>query len=208
MDEPDDPRLLHMSLFLVDYPFANRLFPGGLDAIAHLKRYGPTVILSDGDVVFQPRKVERSGLWEAVDGNVLIYVHKEEMLYAVERRYPADHYVIVDDKLRILAAVRTAWGKRVTTVFARQGHYAHDPRILAEYPPADVADLIVDRIGDLATIDLKRESSHETNATVPRPWPEPVARQRHARPDDQPNTRALHQAAICHRPYLEPDDLR
>ena len=127
-----------MSSFLVDYPFADRLYPAALDALERLARRGPTVILSDGDVVFQPRKVERAGLWDAVDGHVLIYVHKEEALDDVARRYPADHYVLVDDKLRILTAVKRAWGDRVTTVFARQGSYAHDPKVLGAFPPADV----------------------------------------------------------------------
>ena len=104
--QSDDPRVLLLSTFLVDYPFANRLYPGSLDAIAHLRTWGPTVILSDGDVVFQPRKVQRSGLWEAVEGRVLIYIHKEQMLDDVERRFPAGHYVVVDDKLRILAAMK------------------------------------------------------------------------------------------------------
>ncbi|HEX5416879.1 MAG TPA: HAD family hydrolase [Chloroflexota bacterium] len=144
-----DPNILTTSLWLVDYPFANRLYPESLDAIAHVAGFGPTVILSDGDVVFQPRKVERSGLWEAVEGRVLIYIHKEEMLDDVVARFPACHYVMVDDKLRILTAMKRAWGERLTTVFPRQGHYAHDPKILASYPPADIS---IDRIGDLAAI--------------------------------------------------------
>jgi FMN phosphatase YigB (HAD superfamily) len=147
----NDPRLLQMSSFLVDYPFANRLYPGSLDAIDHLRSWGLTVILSDGDVVFQPRKLQRSGLWEAVEGRVLIYIHKERMLDEVERRYPARHYVMVDDKLRILAAMKTLWGERLTTVFPRQGHYALDPNNIATYPPAD---LTVERIGELVGCDL------------------------------------------------------
>jgi len=145
-----DPNLLAISPWLIDYPFANRLYPNSLDAVAHLTTFGPTVILSDGDVVFQPRKVERSGLWEAVEGRVLIYIHKEDMLEDVAARYPASHYVMVDDKLRILAAMKKIWGERLTTVFPRQGHYAHDPKILASYPPADLA---IDRIGDLVAYD-------------------------------------------------------
>jgi len=141
-----------MSSYLVDYPFANRLFPGSLDVIAHLKEMGLPVILTDGDVVFQPRKIARSGIQEAIDGHVLLYVHKEEELGEVERRYPADHYVLVDDKLRILAAVKESWGERVTTVFPRQGHYALDPEVLSKYPPADIT---VDRIGDLLSLSLK-----------------------------------------------------
>ena len=146
-----DPRLLLMSSYLVDYPFANRLYPGSLDVLDHLRPWGPTVILSDGDVVFQPRKIQRSGLWEAVEGRVLIYIHKEQMLADVEQRFPARHYVMVDDKLRILAAMKKVWGKRLTTVFPRQGHYALDPKGIATYP---AADLPVERIGDLVAYDL------------------------------------------------------
>ncbi|MEO8627074.1 MAG: HAD family hydrolase [Betaproteobacteria bacterium] len=142
----DDPKLLLMSSYLVDYPFANRLYPGSLDVLDHLNQWGPTVILSDGDVVFQPRKVQRSGLWDAVDGRVLIYIHKEQMLADVERFYPAEQYVMVDDKLRILSAMKSVWGDRLTTVFPRQGHYALDPAAIAAYPPAR---LTVERISDL-----------------------------------------------------------
>jgi FMN phosphatase YigB (HAD superfamily) len=151
LEHMHDARLLLMSSFLVDYPFADRLYPGALEAIAHLYRWGPTVILSDGDVVFQPRKVQRSGLWEAVEGRVLIYVHKEQMLDDVGQRYPARHYIMVDDKLRILAAMKNIWRDRLTTVFPRQGHYAFDPRTIAAYPPAA---LTVDHIGDLVSCDL------------------------------------------------------
>jgi phosphoglycolate phosphatase-like HAD superfamily hydrolase len=149
LEFPHDLRLLTVSGFLVDYPFATRLYPGALELLERLRGWGPTVILSDGDVVFQPRKVERSGLGRAVDG-VLIYVHKERELDDVERRYPADHYVLVDDKLRVLTAVKRSWGARVTTVFPRQGHYAHDPEALATNP---AADLTVERI-DLVDHDL------------------------------------------------------
>ena len=151
VEQPRDPRVLSVSAFMVDYPFANRLYPNSLDVLERFRAWGPTVIFSDGDAVFQPRKVERSGLQEAVDGHVLIYIHKEQELDDVARRYPADHYVLVDDKLRILTAVKQAWGGRVTSVFPRQGHYAHDPKALATYPPADVS---VERIGDLLTYDL------------------------------------------------------
>ena len=146
-----DPRLLGVSRFLIDYPFANRLYPNSLDVLERVKQWGPVAILSDGDVVFQPRKVDRSGLFEAVGGNVLIYVHKEHELADVERRFPAEHYVLVDDKLRILAAVKKSWGTRVTTVFPRQGHYALDPKVLSSHPPAEVT---VERIGDLLSHDL------------------------------------------------------
>lgn len=147
----NDPRLLQMSSYLVDYPFSDRLYAGALDVIEHLGTWGSTVILSDGDVVFQPRKIQRSGLWGAVGGRVLIYIHKERMLDDVEQRYPARHYVMVDDKLRILAAMKNVWRNRLTTVFPRQGHYALDPHNIATYPAADRA---VERIGDLVNWDL------------------------------------------------------
>jgi FMN phosphatase YigB (HAD superfamily) len=147
-----DPKLLLMSAWLVDYPFADRLYPGALAALEHLQRIGPTVILSDGDVVFQPRKIERSGLWDAVEGRVLVYIHKEEMLDDVAQRYPAKRYVMVDDKLHILAAMKAAWGERLTTVFPRQGHYAFDPAILSTSPPADIT---LERIAELAHFDLQ-----------------------------------------------------
>src|ERR1700728_1164511 len=145
------PEVLRMSSWLVDYPFAERLYPGALDAVNHVRQWGRSVILSDGDAVFQPRKVERSGLWHAVDGRVLIYIHKERELAYVERLYPARHYVLIDDKLRILAAVKKIWGERVTTVFPKQGQYARDPKVLAKYRPADVE---LARIGDLLDYDL------------------------------------------------------
>jgi FMN phosphatase YigB (HAD superfamily) len=151
VDVRNDPRLLRMSSFLMDYPFAAHLYAGALDVIAHLGLWGPTVILTDGDVVFQPRKVQRSGLWDAVAGRVLIYLHKEQMLADVEQRYPAHHYVMVDDKLRILAAMKKVWGKRLTTVFPRQGHYALDPHSLSIYPPADLA---IDHIGDMLNYEF------------------------------------------------------
>jgi len=145
-----DQRLLLMSSFLVDYPFADRLYPDALEVVARLGQIGPTVILSDGDVVFQPRKVQRSGLWDAVGGRVLIYIHKEKMLEQVQRLYPARRYVMVDDKLRILAAMKAVLGDRLVTVFPRQGHYAHDAEAIATYAAADVT---VERIGDLLEFD-------------------------------------------------------
>jgi FMN phosphatase YigB (HAD superfamily) len=151
VEHPHEPHLMTMSSYLVDYPFANRLYPGSLDVLERFRAWGPTVVLSDGDVVFQPRKVERSGIGEAVDGRVLIYVHKERELDDVARRHPARHYVLVDDKPRILAAVKRAWGGRVTTVMPRQGQYARDPAGLAVTPPPDLA---VDRVGDLLDYDL------------------------------------------------------
>jgi FMN phosphatase YigB (HAD superfamily) len=150
-EHPDEPQLIGMASFLVDYPFANRLYPGALDVLDHLRGWGRTVILTDGDMVFQPRKVDRAGILEAVDGHALIYVHKEESLADIERRYPADHYVLVDDKLRILSAVKKAWSTRVTTVFVRQGKFANDPKIVGSCPPADLS---IERIGNLLEIDL------------------------------------------------------
>ncbi len=151
VEHPQDIHLLSMSSFLLDYPFADRLYPGSLDVLRRFRAWGQTAILSDGDVVFQPRKIERSGIFAAVGGHVLIYIHKEKALDDVERRYPAEHYVLVDDKLRILTTVKKALQSRVTTVFPQQGQYAHDPKIIAEWPPAD---LTVERIGDLLDYDL------------------------------------------------------
>jgi FMN phosphatase YigB (HAD superfamily) len=150
-ENPLDPHVISYSLFLLRYPFAERLYPGTLDFIASLRHRGAVAILSDGDVVFQPRKIDTSGLWAAVAGRVLVYIHKEQMLDDVERRYPAKRYVMVDDKLRILTAMKKQWGARLTTVFVRQGHYAHDQEILASEPAADVT---VEKIGDLVGVDL------------------------------------------------------
>jgi FMN phosphatase YigB (HAD superfamily) len=151
IEHPEDPHLIEISLFLVDYPFRDRLYPAALDVVGRLRRRGMTVILTDGDVVFQPRKVARSGLLKAVDGHALVYIHKEQMLDDVARRYPARHYVMLDDKLRILAAMKAVWGTRLTTVFVRQGHYAHDANVLTAYPPADVS---IGSIGELAHGDF------------------------------------------------------
>lgn len=150
-EHPHAQQLFCMSGFLISYPFADRLFPEALKVIEHVEQWGPAVILSDGDVVFQPLKVSCSGLADIVRGRVLIYVHKEQELEDVERRYPAQHYVLVDDKLRILTAVKKFWGPRVTTVFVRQGHYATDRKILDSYPPADIN---IGRIGDLLQYEL------------------------------------------------------
>ena len=148
---PRDPGILTVSRFLLNYPFADRLFPRALEVIAHVKQWGPAALLTDGDVVFQPHKVDRSGLFEAVAGQVLIYLHKERELDDVAERCPAEHYVLVEDKLRLLTAVKKSWGSQVTTVFVRQGHYALDPKILAAYP---AGDLSLERIGDLLQYDL------------------------------------------------------
>jgi len=146
LEHQHEPRLLRMSSFLIDYPFTDRLYPRALEVITHFASMGTVVILSDGDAVFQPRKVERSGIWAAVKERVLIYIHKEQMLEDVEEHYPAEHYVFVDDKIRLLTAVKQIWGSRVTTIFVRQGHYAHDPAVVNSYPPADKT---VARIADL-----------------------------------------------------------
>ncbi|HYB33802.1 MAG TPA: HAD family hydrolase [Steroidobacteraceae bacterium] len=146
-ERPQDLQLLRISFFLLEYPFASRLYPGALAVLARCRAAGLTAILSDGDVVFQPRKVQRAGLWEAVEARVLIYLHKETMLSDVARRYPASHYVMIDDKLRILTAMKKVWREQLTTVFVRQGHYALDPRELAVWPPPDMT---LDRIAQLA----------------------------------------------------------
>ena len=153
VEHPREIELLAMSSYLMDYPFAERVYPNALEVLKHLRSLAPTVILSDGDVVFQPRKVEHAGLAKIADGNVLIYIHKEEALEDVERRFPAEHYVLVDDKLRILDAVKQVWGERVTTVLPRQGQYAHDAKVLSALPPADIT---IERIGDLLHYDLAR----------------------------------------------------
>ena len=152
IEYPRDPGLLTVSHFFINYPFATRLYPDSLDAIEHIKQWGKAVVLSDGDVVFQPLKVERSGIYEAVNGNVLIYIHKEKELEDVERRFPASHYVLIDDKIRILSDVKKIWGGKVTTVFPRQGHYALDPKIIAAYPPADIS---IARIGELMNFKME-----------------------------------------------------
>jgi FMN phosphatase YigB (HAD superfamily) len=169
LEKMHDPRVLRMSSWLVDYPFAARLYTGAFSAIEHVQQWAPAVILSDGDAVFQPRKVERSGLWAAFDGRVLIYVHKEKELADVERFYPARRYVMVDDKLRILNAIKKVWGERVTTIFLRQGRYARDPQILADYQPADIQ---LDHLRDLTTYGLTAfatpsgRRNHESNKST------------------------------------------
>ncbi|HEX8522499.1 MAG TPA: HAD family hydrolase [Tepidisphaeraceae bacterium] len=153
VENPHDVKLLELSSFLVDYPFATRLYPQSLDVVEHVKQWGTPVILSDGDVVFQPRKVERSGLREGFENRVLIYIHKEEELADVEAKYPADHYVMIDDKLRLLSAIKGIWKNKVTTVFPRQGHYALDPATIEKYPAADVT---IERIADLLRFSLEQ----------------------------------------------------
>jgi FMN phosphatase YigB (HAD superfamily) len=165
VEHPREIELLAMSSYLMDYPFAERLYPNALAVLKRLRSLAPTVILSDGDVVFQPRKVERAGLAKVADGDVLIYIHKEEALEDVERRFPAEHYVLVDDKLRILDAVKQVWGARVTTVFPRQGQYAYDAKVISALPPADVT---IERIGDLLDFDLARLSRPRSLASSPK----------------------------------------
>ena len=165
LGQGSDLRLLQMSAFLIDYPFADRLYPRALEVIDRLNSFGATVILSDGDVVFQPHKVRRSGLWDAVSGRVLIYIHKEQMLDAVRHLHPARHYVMVDDKLRILAAMKQAMQDRLTTVFPRQGHYALDPAVITAYP---VADFSIERIGDLLSADIRGLFAPQENVMNPR----------------------------------------
>jgi len=150
-DNLTDPNFVQLAFFLLDYPFQTRLFPGALEVLKHLSQWGPTVILTDGDVIFQPHKVRQSGLYDAVDGRVLIYIHKEQQLGDVEKRFPAERYVLVDDKLRILTAMKRIWGSRITTIMPRQGHYAHDPMIMAAHPPADIT---IECIGDLLQYDM------------------------------------------------------
>lgn len=153
IERPRDPKLLAVSHFMINYPFANRLFPESLDAVAHAQKLGRVVILSDGDVVFQPLKVDRSGLYEVFEGQVLIYIHKEQELDYVESKYPAEHYVMVDDKVRILDAIKKHWGARVTTIFPRQGHYAMDREQVARYPKPDIT---LERIGELQKYSLEQ----------------------------------------------------
>ena len=162
IEHPREVELFAMSSFLMDYPFADRLYPAALAVLKRLRGLGPTVILSDGDVVFQPRKIEHAGISEAVGGHVLIYIHKEAALDDVERRYPAEHYVLVDDKLRILTAAKRYWGERVTTVFPRQGSFANDLEVLGTFPPADLS---IEHIADLLDYEpgqlrLASRSSH------------------------------------------------
>ncbi len=146
LEHMGDPRALELSNWLMSYPFAERLYPDALAAVRRVRQWGLPVILTDGDGVFQPYKLMRAGLWTAFDGCVLGYIHKERELAQVERAYPARHYVVIDDKLGLLDAIKKAWGDRVTTTFVRQGHYALDPKATASHPPADIT---LDRIADL-----------------------------------------------------------
>ena len=158
-----NPRILELSSFLINYRFRNGLYPGALETIKLLRSHGQPVVLSDGDAVFQPRKIERSGIWKAVRGHVLIYIHKEQMLDDVAQKYPAEHYFMVDDKVRILAAMKDVWGSRLTTVFVRQGHYAKDQTSVQKYPPADFT---IEQISDLGEIDLSASSHAAATSAV------------------------------------------
>lgn len=158
----DEVRAQELASFLLDYPFAERLYPGALDAIAHLSGFGPCVVLSDGDVVLQPRKIRKSGIEAAVDGRVLIYIHKERMLDDVARRFPAKHYVMLEDKLRVLDGMQRKWRERLTTLFVRQGHYANDPAARKEYPPAQIE---LDGIGDVRELGIDAFSPSRQPAT-------------------------------------------
>lgn len=144
-----DPDLLQMSAFVLEYPFAQRLYPHALEVIAHLHTLGTPVVLSDGDIVFQPRKIQRSGLWDAVQGRVLVYLHKERMLDAMQQRFAARHYVMVDDKPQLLATMKTALGERLTTIFVQQGHYALQAM---DVPIAPAPDMTIARIADLLSL--------------------------------------------------------
>ena len=151
LEHMHNPQALRLSLWMMDYPFAERLFPDALAVVRHVSQWGLPVILTDGDGVFQPYKLERAGLWNAFDGRVLGYIQKDKELGAIERAYPAKHYVLVDDKLKVLNTIKGIWGNRVTTVFVKQGHYANDPNVLASEPAADVS---VDRVGELMMHDF------------------------------------------------------
>jgi hypothetical protein len=151
LENPRDSHILAVSYYLIDYSFANRLFPNSLDAVEDVRRCGEPVIVSDGDVVFQPLKIRRSSLMGAFGSRVLIYIHKERELDDIAARYPADHYILVDDKVRILAAIKRGWNVRVTTVFPRQGHYATDEKEVPKYPPPDLS---IERIAMLLDYDL------------------------------------------------------
>ncbi len=153
IEYPYDTHLLAVSTYLVNYPFEKRLYPNALDVLNYFKKFGKVVILTDGDVVFQPRKIERSGLFETVEKNVLIYIHKEKELADVERRYPANHYILVDDKVRILSAIKKVWEAKVTTVFPKQGHYAFDEKEISKYPKPDIT---IEKIGDLMNFSLEK----------------------------------------------------
>lgn len=147
----DAPELLLMSQFILDYPFHERVYPRALEALGHLRHLGTTAIITDGDVVFQPRKVQRSGLWDAVEARVLITLHKERRIDLIEQRYPAAHYVMVDDKPRLLSAMKQVLAHRITTVFVHQGHYAIESEGKRfECPP----DLRIERIGDLCELAM------------------------------------------------------
>ena len=141
-ENPHEMGLLLVARYLIEYPFASKLFPQALDVVRHAKQWGLPVILSDGDVVFQPVKIDRAGLCKPFDEHVLIYIHKEKELAHVAQRYPADHYVFIDDNLRILQVVKACWGERVTTIHVCQGQDIVNSHILADITINDIKDFL------------------------------------------------------------------
>ncbi len=155
----EDPRLLEMSAYLLEYPFADLLYPQALATIAHLARLGLPVVLSDGDIVYQPRKIQHAGVWAAVEGRVLIFLHKEQSLDLMQRRYPATHYVMVDDKPNLLAAMKRVLQERLTTIFVRQGHYAHATDMGSITPTPDRSIDTIAELLQLTRSDFPLEQS-------------------------------------------------
>ncbi|WP_158744178.1 HAD family hydrolase [Acidisphaera sp. L21] len=146
LERPEDVDAIWLSLFVVDFPYATLLYPGALELIAALRKLGRVVALTDGDAVFQPRKLQGAGLIEPLDRHIMICVHKEAEVAEIERRYPAERYVVIDDKIRLLTAFKKVWGNKVMTVFPRQGQFGLDTKVIAANPPADID---VDRIAQL-----------------------------------------------------------
>jgi len=141
----NDPSLLQMSSFLLDFPFGDLLYPHALEVVKHMRSLGPASALSDGDMVFQPRKLQHSGIFDAFHGNALIYEHKQHELDLLQQRFPAQRYVMIDDKPNILADMKKVLGDRLTTVFVRQGRYAADASPELRSAP----DMKIDAIADL-----------------------------------------------------------
>jgi hypothetical protein len=133
---PDEPRFPHLADFILGLPYAGYVYPGALETLTYLRTLGTTVIVSDGDAVYQAAKIARAGLAAAVDDHVLIFLHKEGRIEDVRQRYPAEHYLLIDDKLRILARLKGILGDLVTTLHVAQGHYASSERGI--YPAADL----------------------------------------------------------------------
>ncbi len=145
LDEENLGRRVALAEVFMDFPFREYLFPDALATLGHLRLLGRLALLSDGDEVFQPVKIARSGLADAVDGYVLVYPHKEAHHGELEAIFPADHYILVDDKLEVIGRFREQFTSPLTTVFVRQGKYA----TAAGPPPWPGADIVVERIGDL-----------------------------------------------------------